>query len=81
MMWGDVLEYDPPKKLKHVFTHNYLDGVETVCTWTLQEADGGTVLTLVHEGFEKVAENAFGVASDHDKGWDGFFARLRHVTQ
>ena len=31
---------------------------ETVATWTLEEADGKTRLTLVHSGFDPEAPNA-----------------------
>lgn len=79
--WGKVLEASPPTKLVHTFTHNWLKGVETICTWRLEEVPGGTVLTLTHEGFEKVEEDAFKTAADHDTGWDEHFVRLRRVTQ
>lgn len=77
--WGEVLEMKPPEKLVHTFTHKGLEGAATKCTWVLEEAPGGTVLTLTHEGWEKV-QNAFGEFSEHDKGWDEFFTRLRRVT-
>lgn len=27
LMWGDVIEIDPPRKLVHTFTHQWLKGV------------------------------------------------------
>ncbi len=80
MCWGKVLEMKAPEKLVHSFTHPFLQEVETTCTWTLEGVGGGTVLTLVHEGWEKVEEDAFGMAANHDTGWDEHFARLRRVT-
>ena len=80
MIWGKVLEIKEPERLVHSFTHQWLNGVETICTWTLEGVAGGTVLTLVHDGWEKVADDAFGMASNHDVGWDEHFARLRKVT-
>ncbi len=80
MCWGKVLVMRSPEKLVHTFTHPYLNEVETVCTWTLEGVTGGTVLTLVHEGWEKVEENAFAMGADHDIGWDEHFGRLRRVT-
>lgn len=81
---GKVLEFQPPEdgkpgRLVHTFTHKWLK-VDTTCSWTLEGVEGGTILTLVHSGFEKVAENPFGAGADHDKGWDEHFARLRHVV-
>ena len=80
MCWGKVVEFDPPRRLVHSFTHNHLKGVETLCSWTLTEAEGGTVLTLEHTGWEKVGDGAFAMAANHDKGWDEHFSRLRTVT-
>ena len=80
MMWGEVKELRPHEKLVHTFTHPYLKEVETTCTWTLEGVEGGTVLTLVHSGWEKVEEDAFGMAANHDTGWDEHFSRLRRVT-
>ena len=80
MLWGKVLEAKAPERLVHTFTHKWLDGVETKCTWTLERVKGGTILTLVHEGFEKVATDAFDMAGDHDKGWDEHLGRLRTVV-
>ena len=80
MCWGKVLEMKPHEKLVHTFTHPMLDGVETTCTWTLVAAGNGTVLTLVHEGWEKVDGDAFIMGANHDSGWDEHFVRLRRVT-
>tara|TARA_R110002072_G_scaffold148743_8_gene296289 strand:+ start:7072 stop:7494 length:423 start_codon:yes stop_codon:yes gene_type:complete len=80
MCWGKVIEFDPPRRLVHSFTHDHLKGVETLCSWTLTEAEGGTVLTLEHTGWEKVGDGAFAMAANHDKGWDEHFSRLRTVT-
>jgi uncharacterized protein YndB with AHSA1/START domain len=77
---GKVIEFDPPKKLVHSFTHGMLKGVETICAWELDEFDGGTMLTLTHSGWEKVGEGAFLMTANHDTGWDEHFVRLRRVT-
>lgn len=80
MCWGKVVTMTPPEKLVHTFTHPFLQNVETTCTWTLEGVDDGTVLTLVHEGWDQIKEDAFGMAANHDIGWDEHFARLRKVT-
>lgn len=79
LCWGDIIEYNPPNRLVHTFTHEGLGGAETRCEWTLVDVEGGTILTLEHSGFEN-AKDAFGEAADHDKGWDTHFVRLRQVT-
>lgn len=72
LMWGDVLVFEPPHKLVHTFTHNWLEGVITTVTWDLLAIDGGTQLTMTHEGIAK-----FGQLIDHDKGWDEHLLRFR----
>ncbi len=76
LIWGRVLEMKLHKKLVHTFTHEWLKGVETTCTWTLEGIGDGTVLTLVHD-FPNVD---FCEAADHDAGWDEHFVRLRRVV-
>ena len=80
LCWGRVLEMKKPERLVHTFTHDYLKGVETICTWTLEAVRGGTILTLVHEGWEKVEDDPFAMAADHDNGWDEHLGRLRRVA-
>ncbi|MEX6633810.1 SRPBCC family protein [Hyphococcus lacteus] len=80
LCWGHVLEMKKPERLVHTFTHKFIDGAETKCTWTLEAVSGGTILTLVHDGWEKVAQDAFNAAADHDIGWDEHFTRLRRVA-
>lgn len=78
--WGRVKEMKVPERLVHTFTHNHLEGVETTCTWTLEEFESGTIITLVHDGWEAYEAGPFVMAADHDKGWDEHFSRLRHVA-
>lgn len=80
MCWGKVITMKEPEKLVHTFTHPHLKGVETTCTWSLERAKGGTILTLVHDGWDKLGDEAFGIAANHDTGWDEHFVRLRRVT-
>mgnify|MGYP000026473606 CR=1 FL=1 len=72
LMWGDVLEIDPPRKLVHTFTHQWLKETVTTVTWELLEVDDGTQLTMTHEGIPSLEQ-----LSDHDKGWDEHLLRIR----
>ena len=81
LIWGKVLEMKEPERLVHTFTHKWLKGVETTCTWTLTPVPPGTMLTLVHSGGELFTEDPFTMAADHDAGWDEHFIRLRQVTR
>jgi uncharacterized protein YndB with AHSA1/START domain len=78
LCWGRVIEMKPYEKLVHTFTHHWLKGVETTCTWTLQPVGEGTMLTLVHEGFAQ--KDGFAEIFSHDIGWDEHFVRLRRVV-
>lgn len=80
MCWGAVIKMNPPELLIHTFTHPHLNGVETTCEWQLANVENGTVLTLIHSGWEKIKDGAFGMAANHDTGWDEHFIRLRRVT-
>lgn len=80
LCWGKVIEMKKPERLVHTFTHDHLEGVETTCTWTLEAVKGGTILTLVHDGWENYAKDPFGMAAGHDEGWEEHFVRLRRVA-
>ena len=76
--WGTVQEMRPHDSLVYTFTVKPLNGAMTTVRWTLEDAAGGTRLTLHHEGIEQAAgEAAFGMLSALDAGWDAHFARLR----
>ncbi len=76
--WGRVLEMKPFDRLVYTFTVKPLNGATTTVTWLLEEAAGGTRLTLKHEGIEQAAgEAAFMMLSALDAGWDEHFGRLR----
>ena len=53
----------------------------TTVSWTLEEAAGGTRVTLVHEGVgEAAGEAALGLLTALDKGWDEHFLKLRSLV-
>lgn len=79
--WGTVQHWEPPSKLIYSFTVKPLNGVMTTVTWTLDEIEGGTRLSLLHEGVGDAAgEAAFGLLMALDKGWDEHFGRLRQTA-
>jgi len=75
--WGEVLEAEPPTRLVYSFTHNWLEGHETRVEWTLSAVANGTLLKLVHDGFEGAKVDVFDSLCDHDAGWDEHFGKLR----
>lgn len=80
--WGTVLEMRPYDSLVYTFTVKPLEGAMTTVRWTLEEAAGGTRLSLEHEGIEQAAgEAAFMMLSALDAGWDEHFGRLRQEAK
>lgn len=76
--WGTVQEMRPFGRLVYTFTFKPLNGATTIVRWTLEDAAGGTRLTLEHEGIERAAgAAAFKMLSALDAGWDEHFGRLR----
>lgn len=81
MCWGEVLRAEKPSDLSYTFTIKPLDGALTTVTWTLEEAAGGTRVTLTHEGIgEAAGEAALGLLMALEEGWDKHFVKLRSQT-
>jgi len=78
--WGTVLKMDKPNSLVCSFTVEPLNGALTTVTWTLEEIQDGTKLTLRHEGIEEAAgEAAIRLLLALDKGWDKHVDQLRDL--
>ena len=59
---GEFLEVDPPRKLVHTWQRAGAPGQPTIVTYLLEALDGGTRITLRHEGPSR-ASRARGPAS------------------
>lgn len=76
--WGEVLTMNKPTTLMYTFTIKPLGGAMTTVKWTLEDAAGGTRITLQHEGISEAAKDAaMGLLVALDKGWDEHFVKLR----
>lgn len=81
MCWGEVLTANEPSTLVYTFTIKPLGGAMSTVSWTLEEAAGGTRVTLVHEGLgEAAGDAALGLLTALDEGWDKHFSKLRGVA-
>ncbi len=80
-IWGSVLEWNPPKKLVYTFIIPPLAAISSTVTWTLVEVNGGTKLSLTHEGIEKLGDEALGLLMALDDGWDEHIASLRKAMK
>lgn len=81
IIWGRVLEMNPPEKLVTTFVINPFEGAETTVTWLLENAAGGTRLTLHHEGIAEAAgPAALPFLTALDQGWDKHFEGWRNAA-
>lgn len=78
--WGAVLAAERPSRLVYSFTVKPLAGVMTKVTWLLDDVQGGTRLTLIHEGLDKAEGSPLGLILALDKGWDEHLAGLRRAV-
>jgi uncharacterized protein YndB with AHSA1/START domain len=75
----EVTELEPPRRLAYTWRGDESWTCDTTVGWTLEPADGGTLLTLEHTGFEEpwgpsVVEMLSG-------GWKGMLAeKLRDAV-
>lgn len=78
LCWGEVVTARKPDFLSYTFTVEPLGGAMTTVEWTLEEAAGGTRVTLVHSGVgEAAGEAALGLLMALDDGWDKHVAKMR----
>jgi uncharacterized protein YndB with AHSA1/START domain/uncharacterized protein YciI len=63
---GDFLEIDPPRKLVQTWTAPWDGGNTTTITYRLEPIEGGTRVTLRHEGFVGRPQSCEG----HSEGWE-----------
>lgn len=74
--FGRVLKADPHDLLEYSFAVGPMPEDNSTVTWTLQDAPGGTKLTLVHSGLPDDLEG-FSLLMALDKGWDDHMGRMR----
>jgi uncharacterized protein YndB with AHSA1/START domain len=80
VIWGKVMELEPPIRLVSTFNIAPFDGVETIVTWQLSEVAGGTRLLLSHDGVaEASGAAAMKMLMALDKGWSKHFQELQQA--
>lgn len=76
MCWGKVEVAQPHDYMKWSFTVGPMQGAMSTVEWRLEDAPGGTRLSLEHSGLPQDADG-FGLVLALDKGWHGFLMNLR----
>lgn len=79
-MWGHVLEAKAPERLVATFNHDWLNH-DTTIRWDLVARDGGTQLTLTHDGWEGCEGDIDKLVADHDEGWGKHMSTLQSLSQ
>ncbi len=62
---GEFVEVDPPRKLVQTWAAAWVPGAPTRVTYTLEPIDGGTRVTVRHDGFGERRT----ACADHTRGW------------
>ena len=62
---GEFLEVNPPSKLVQTWNYDWGDGHETKLAYHLNVTEGGTRLTVRHEGLRSQPDSCQG----HSDGW------------
>lgn len=74
-----IIEIVPNRKLSHSWTHPSRSIGESLVTWTLNEDNGITEVTLQHEGIENFADAGPEFAPENfQTGWEGIVLILKN---
>jgi uncharacterized protein YndB with AHSA1/START domain len=63
---GEFREVDPPRKVVQTWRYAWDGGGETMLTYRLETIEGGTRVTVRHEGFGDRVESC----RSHEQGWE-----------
>ncbi|MDO3380907.1 SRPBCC family protein [Gilvimarinus algae] len=78
-VWGRVLEWNKPSRLCTTFSISPFSGNETIVTWILEPAAGGTRVSVKHSGiYEASGSEAMRMLQALDAGWDQHLSSLRY---
>lgn len=73
--WGKVLVWNPYESVKfHWYPGRTPDTAQEV-TVTFRAIEGGTLVDLLHEGWETLGERAQATRAGYDSGWDFVLAK------
>jgi uncharacterized protein YndB with AHSA1/START domain len=70
---GEVLEVDPPRRLRHTHIFAMKPEPPTVVTWELEPVEGGTRVTLTHAGWT----DEHTAPEKHEAGWREILGLLK----
>lgn len=68
--WGVVTAWDPPERVAFTWHPGRDSGTSQEVEVTFEDAEGGTRVTLVHTGWERLGEGAAEARDQYVGGWD-----------
>lgn len=75
-LWGRVVRWDPPAALAFTWhVGREPDTAQTVALTFEAVDEATTAVTLVHDGWEALGENARATRDDYDRGWEMVLGR------
>ncbi|MSU88087.1 SRPBCC domain-containing protein [Rhodobacteraceae bacterium 2CG4] len=80
VLWGEVLDWQPPERLVTTFTVGPMEGRSSTVEWVLEPVVHGTRLTLTHRGVVPADAQQLPLLAHLDIGWDKHLARLREAA-
>jgi uncharacterized protein YndB with AHSA1/START domain len=76
-VWGEITEWEPPRRLAYRWHLRQERADATDVEITFEAAPGGTQVTIVHGGWERLGTRAAALRDRNRGGWDGL---LPHFT-
>jgi uncharacterized protein YndB with AHSA1/START domain len=77
--WGEVLVWEPPRRLSYLWHLRFDRADATEVEVTFSDAAGGTLVTIVHRGWERLGEKGPERRERNRKGWAGVTEHYRRV--
>jgi uncharacterized protein YndB with AHSA1/START domain len=79
-VWGEVLDYEVAGRLRFTW-HPGRDDEPTEVEVTFAADGNGTLVTLVHSGWEALSEERRAGRVDYDNGWPGVLELYRKAVE
>ncbi len=74
-IWGTVLRWEPPNAVAFSWHPDKTESLAGRVELEFEAVEGGTEVTLVHTGWERLGDEAEETRASYDSGWDFVLAR------
>jgi len=69
--WGEVLDWEPPRRLRYLWHLRFDREDATEVEISFAPAAGGTAVTIVHRGWERLGAKGPDRRARNERGWAG----------